>query len=79
MIKLLIWFLLAWLVVTGLRKIARSEPASRPGAGNLQEEMVRCVRCGLHVPKSEAFPVDGGWACSPGHAATGHGASTDRT
>jgi uncharacterized protein len=37
------------------------EPSS-PG-----ETMVRCVHCGLNVPKSEALADGGRWFCSEAH------------
>jgi uncharacterized protein len=31
------------------------------------EDMVRCVQCGLHLPKGESFKVDGNFFCCPEH------------
>lgn len=70
MSRLLFWLLIAALVVAGLRKLGGARhpagPAERPS-----EPMVRCRRCGLNLPQSEALRAGAGWACSPQHASDG--------
>jgi hypothetical protein len=78
LIKLLIWFFLAWLVISGIRKFMRGAARPSPRATPRSEEMVRCVSCGLNVPKAEAVAAEGGWACSAEHARVAHGGDSDR-
>jgi uncharacterized protein len=46
--------------------------ASRPAVKG--EEMVRCDRCGLNVPESEAIRDTGKWYCSDAHRRLGRDA-----
>lgn len=46
----------------------RSQPAS---AAPKPEAMVRCARCGIHLPRSEAVLQNGLTWCSAEHAASG--------
>jgi uncharacterized protein len=32
------------------------------------EDMVRCVRCGVHLPKNESFFAGGKYYCSEAHS-----------
>lgn len=70
LMRLLLWCGFGLLLYLGLRQLGRgSVSGPRPGAGRGgAEDMVRCRTCGLNLPKSEALPVDGGWACSAEHA-----------
>jgi uncharacterized protein len=72
MIRLLFWFLIAFVAVSALRKFAGAAPGRRDaapgGAGRPPEDMVRCRACGLNLPKSEAVPAGGQWACCAQHA-----------
>jgi uncharacterized protein len=54
---------LVWLVREGLRGGRRSVDA--PAGGG---ELVRCARCGLHLPKSDARNIGGRYFCSDEHA-----------
>jgi uncharacterized protein len=68
--RLLFWCLIGLLLYLGLRKLGgggRPGSARRAGASPA-EDMVRCAACGLNVPKSEALPFDGQWACCAEHA-----------
>lgn len=55
--------------------IKRSRPAVRAPkaevrpkpAEALPQDVVSCVHCGLHLPKSEALPGQGGLFCSAAH------------
>ncbi|WP_409520000.1 PP0621 family protein [Pulveribacter sp.] len=53
---------------TGQRRAAPPPPpASKP----LPEPMVRCARCGVHLPRSQALQQDGRSYCSPAHQREG--------
>ena len=70
MIRVLIWAVIAWLVVAGIRRIAAggNGGAARGASSGAPEDMVRCAVCHLNVPKSEAIAIASGWACCPEHA-----------
>ncbi|SPE32647.1 conserved hypothetical protein [Burkholderiales bacterium] len=70
MTRLLFWCLIGLLFYLGLRKLGRggSLGSARPAGGNPAEDMVRCAACGLNLPKSEALPLNGQWACCAEHA-----------
>jgi uncharacterized protein len=53
-----------WLIKRHLRSIAKKTDNTAPPS----EDMVRCVRCGVHLPRSEGFAVDGKTYCSEEHA-----------
>ena len=70
MTKIIAWLILIFLVLLALRMInvrnararrnAARDAAPKPAA----EPMVRCVRCGVYLPRAEASTVSGGYACS---------------
>ena len=55
--------LVLWLARAGRGKPVRRTPPDRI------EEMVRCARCGVHLPRSEALPGRGGLYCGEAHRA----------
>lgn len=69
-------FLVLLLLVVGLVWWLRSQrrpsvppvPPSSPEARAPQgEEMVACLQCGVHLPRSEALPGRGGLFCGEAH------------
>jgi uncharacterized protein len=56
-----------WLARGGKRRVGRGDPA--PPSPPLQESMVACCQCGLHLPRSDALPGRGGLFCSEAHRA----------
>jgi uncharacterized protein len=61
-------FLLAIIVVVYLllRSLRRGAPRQDDVSASA-EEMVRCARCGVHLPKSEAILADGKFYCCDAH------------
>ena len=66
--RLLVWGLIGLLAYFVLRRLLRASPPPGHSAKAAAEDMVRCAVCGLNLPKSEALPLDGHWACCPEHA-----------
>jgi hypothetical protein len=71
MAKLVAWLVLIIVVMFALRVInarkarSRSAGAAAGGAGEIASQpMVRCTRCGVFLPRSDALPVAGGYACA---------------
>ena len=78
MTKIIAWLILIFLVLFALRMInirnarARRNAARDAAAKPAAEPMVRCVRCGVYLPRTEAREISGGYACSSG-ACSSHG------
>ncbi len=51
------------------RRTSRGESAPRTRSG--PEEMSRCARCGVHLPRSEAVLAGGQLFCCPEHRDAG--------
>lgn len=47
-----------------LRRLPKDDAKPQTGAG---EDMVRCSRCGVHLPRSESLLADGKFFCSDAH------------
>lgn len=58
-------FVAALWLLRGLRRRSKddSERAEPPGT----EDMVRCARCGVHLPRGESVVSGQKFFCSPGH------------
>ena len=71
LVLILVVVLAVWLVRRALRAGNRSQvPESKsPEAGDL----VRCARCGVHLPRTEARQADGRLYCGEEHARLGAG------
>jgi uncharacterized protein len=75
MTKIIAWLILIFLVLLALRMInvrnararrnAARDAAPKPAA----EPMVRCLHCGVYLPRVEARSVRGGYTCSTGACA----------
>ena len=70
MTKIIAWLILIFVVLFALRMISMrnarvrrsaAEPGTEASAG---APMVRCVRCGVFLPRAEAVAVSGGHACA---------------
>ncbi|HEY2969213.1 MAG TPA: PP0621 family protein [Casimicrobiaceae bacterium] len=76
MTKIIAWLILIFLVLFALRLInvrnarirrnAARDAAPKPAA----EPMVRCVRCGIYLPRTEAREISDGYACASGGCAS---------
>lgn len=69
MAKIIAWLVLIFVVLLALRMInvrkarSRARGGATPAAADVQP-MVRCVRCGTFLPRSDASTVAGGYACA---------------
>ena len=61
LIFLLVAVIIAWVVLKKYLK-PRNPPAPRA-----PEDMVRCLHCGVHLPRSESHTSDGNFFCSEEH------------
>lgn len=60
-----------WLVRRALARINASEDAPNSGSTAARDELVRCVHCGLLLPRAEARQSAGALYCSEEHARLG--------
>lgn len=51
-----------YLLLKSFRRQAPKQDASAPA-----EEMVRCAKCGVHLPKSESILAGGNFYCCDAH------------
>ncbi len=68
LILLLIVLLAVWLVRRATR---RAEPPREAPAARTSEELVRCVQCGVLLPRAEARMAAGAIYCSEEHVRLG--------
>jgi uncharacterized protein len=61
---IVIGLVLVYWIVKGFHRRGgrRAPPAARRG-----EDMVRCERCGVHLPRSESITTRGRFYCTPEH------------
>jgi uncharacterized protein len=72
-IVLIILVVLAvWLIRRAIRA-SRAGPPMQKQASVQQQELVRCARCGVHLPRSEAREAGGLTYCGEEHARLGAG------
>jgi len=71
LVLILLVVLAVWLIRRALRAANRGDTpqAKSPEVGDL----VRCARCGVHLPRSEARQADGLLFCGEEHARLGAG------
>jgi len=67
--KLIFWLVVAFVIMFALRLVgaakAKRRDSARPRSDGAQiESMVRCVRCGIFLPRSDALPAPGGFRCA---------------
>ncbi len=73
--KLIFLGLIFWLVVYILKRTlqatdnrqSKDKASSSKSNGESEEHMVQCVSCEVHVPRSEAYLVNGNFYCCKAH------------
>jgi hypothetical protein len=66
--KIVVWIIIVFAILFGLRlvnaaKARRRSDRTRRGGTPPAEPMVRCVRCGVFLPRGDATPAPGGFSC----------------
>jgi uncharacterized protein len=68
MAKILFLTIAAWLIITIIKRYQRSvSDTANPKPPDV-EEMIRCVKCGIHLPKSDGIIVDQQYYCCEAHS-----------
>jgi uncharacterized protein YpmB len=80
MAKIIAWLIVVFIVLLALRLVnfrnarARREREEAKQAAVPKAKggvpMVRCIRCGIYLPQTEARSVRGGYACVAGECAS---------
>lgn len=68
MVKYLLLVVVLYLIYRVFRRPTRERPAPR---AEDPQAMVKCARCGVHIPLSEAVDADGVPYCSDAHRLQG--------
>jgi uncharacterized protein len=73
--RLIVLILLAVLTVWLIRRALRASKRGEEGQARPPEvgDLVKCARCGVHLPRSEARLADGQLFCGEEHARLGAG------
>ena len=61
---------LYWIIRAGIRRRAERDAASRQS--KIEDDMVRCADCGVHLPRGESLTVKGQFYCSAEHQRRHH-------
>jgi uncharacterized protein len=73
MAKIVAWLVLIFVVLLALRMInvrkTRSRTRDTTPSPAAAQPMVRCARCGVFLPRSDANPVAGGYTCADSECA----------
>ena len=64
LIFLVLAVVIVWAVLKSLSKSRRRDQAPRTPA---PEDMVRCMHCGVHLPRSESHASGGNFFCCEDH------------
>lgn len=67
---------LFWLLRGSLRRV-RPPQADKPAPPTEPKAMLRCAHCGLHLPRDEALPGQGGVFCGEPHRSAFEAAHRD--
>ena len=67
MIKLLLLALGAWVIYRILKSYSRNVEQDQESPPAASEDMVRCVHCGVHLPRSEAVVSQDKFFCNNEH------------
>jgi hypothetical protein len=73
MSKIIAWLILIFVVLLALRMINMRNARKRRGTSDVKSAvdagapMVRCVNCGVFLPRSDALALPDGYACADGH------------
>jgi len=70
-VLILLIVLAVWLIRRALRAASGKAGAQKPGP--VQQDLVSCARCGVHLPRSEAHSAAGRLYCGEEHARLGAG------
>ena len=69
--KIIFWLVVAFVVLLIVRLISmrntlrmRASEERKPRAAAASELTVRCLACGVFIPRADARPVEGGFRCA---------------
>lgn len=62
-------FVLLWLLRGTIRRRVKKDPPAAPPTAAAPQQIVACAQCGVHLPRDEALPGQGGVFCGDAHRA----------
>ena len=62
-------FVLLWLLRGTIRRSVKKDPPAAPPTAAAPQQIVACAQCGVHLPRDEALPGQGGVFCGDAHRA----------
>ena len=62
-------FVLLWLLRGTIGRRVGRDGGERPAAAAPPRRIVACAQCGVHLPRDEALPGEGGVFCGDAHRA----------
>ncbi|MES2012786.1 MAG: PP0621 family protein [Pseudomonadota bacterium] len=75
--KLIFLGLIIWFAILFLKRVMNQSSSSHQNkssnrspsdeSGSETEDMVQCATCAVHLPRSEAFMINGSFYCSKAH------------
>ena len=72
--RLIVLILLVVLAVWAIRRAIRASRTVNPSnKSTIQQDLVSCARCGVHLPRNEAREAGGRLYCGEEHARLGAG------
>jgi uncharacterized protein len=71
LVLILLVVLAVWLIRRAFRASQQAVKSEKPGP--VQQDLVRCARCGVHLPRAEAREAGGALFCGEEHARLGAG------
>ena len=69
--RLIVLILLVVLAVWLIRRAFRASSKTVQKQGPIQQDLISCARCGVHLPRSEAREAAGQLYCGEEHARLG--------
>ena len=61
---------LVWLLRGTIgRRLNKDDPPATPAEADAPRQIVACAQCGVHLPRDEALPGQGGVFCGDAHRA----------
>jgi len=66
--KILLLAIAIWLVITILKQYRQSIEKKDTETKPLPEDMVQCISCGVHLPKSDSLLINNEYYCCESHS-----------
>jgi formylmethanofuran dehydrogenase subunit E len=72
--RLILLFILGWLLITVIKKVIRIAKQQQTQANNSMHQLVICAKCGVHIPKNESILENNQIVCNKPNCGQTHNA-----